>query len=254
MDRQPTILGELACLIYGSKLLKNTEDTGRLLVCINNMNFISALCEESNMKETDEEIEEDIEEDIEKSEESRNTTDETNIFLNIFDDRTYIISEEPINKQSNIIKSIAINPQKDKFILQCYEHGSINKVTVRYLLEKKQERRYLNGLYPQDKLKEIFVSNDEAYLAAISLYNQETYVKLYSTEYISEHSSLGLKGNQVVGTNVDSMEYFLIPSEYSDLLPQRLIYDSVTPIGKNIKNSYYENDIQTLKRLGIVEF
>lgn len=138
--------------------------------------------------------------------------------------------------------------------MQCYEYGSVNKVTVRCLLEKKRDKRYLNGLYPQDQLKEIFISNAEVYLAAISLYNQETFVKLYSTEYISEHSSLGLKGNQVVGTNVDSTEYFLIPSEYSDLLPQRLIYDSVTPIGKNIKNSYYENDVQTLKRLGIVEF
>ena len=58
----------------------------------------------------------------------------------------------------------------------------------------------------------------------------------------------------MVGANVDSTEYFLVASEYSDLLPQRLIYDSVTPIGKNIKNSYYENDIQTLKRLGIVGF
>lgn len=138
--------------------------------------------------------------------------------------------------------------------MQCYEHGSVNKVTVRYLLEKKRGKRYLNGLYPQDQLKEIFVSNDEAYLAAISSYDQETFVKLYSTKYISEHSSLGLKGNQVVGANVDSTEYFLVASECSDLLPQRLIYDSVTPIGKNIKNSYYENDIQTLKRLGIVGF
>lgn len=33
-------------------------------------------------------------------------------------------------------------------------------------------------------------------------------IKLYSTEYVSEHLSLGLKGNQVVGTNVDSTEYF----------------------------------------------
>lgn len=164
-----------------------------------------------------------------------------------------IISENQID-ENNIIKRIAINPQKDKFILQCYEHGSVNKVTVRYLLEKKRGKRYLNGLYPQDQLKEIFVSNDEAYLAVISSYDQETFVKLYSTKYISEHSSLGLKGNQVVGANVDSTEYFLVASEYSDLLPQRLIYDSVTPIGKNIKNSYYENDIQTLKRLGIVGF
>lgn len=137
--------------------------------------------------------------------------------------------------------------------MQCYEHGSVNKITVRFLLEKKREKRYLNGLYPQDQLKEIFVASDETYLAAISLYNQEKFIKLYSTKYISEHSSLVLKGNQVVGAFVDSTEYFLIPFEYINLLPQRLIYDTATPIGKNIKNSYYENDIQILKEIGIVK-
>lgn len=250
MNRKPTILGELACLIYDSKLLRNTEDAGRLLTSINNINYISTLCEEFEAEET--EIIE-TEEEVEIKEEEEKIINGTNVFLNVYNDRTYIISENPI-EENNVIQSIAINPQKDVFILQCYEYGSVNKVTVRCLLEKKRDKRYLNGLYPQDQLKEIFISNAEVYLAAISLYNQETFVKLYSTEYISEHSSLGLKGNQVVGTNVDSTEYFLIPSEYSDLLPQRLIYDSVTPIGKNIKNSYYENDVQTLKRLGIVEF
>lgn len=250
MNRKPTILGELACLIYDSKLLRNTEDAGRLLTSINNINYISTLCEEFEAEET--EIIE-TEEEVEIKEEEEKIINGTNVFLNVYNDRTYIISENPI-EENNVIQSIAINPQKDVFILQCYEYGSVNKVTVRCLLEKKRDKRYLNGLYPQDQLKEIFISNAEVYLAAISLYNQETFVKLYSTEYISEHSSLGLKGNQVVGTNVDSTEYFLIPSEYSDLRPQRLIYDSVTPIGKNIKNSYYENDVQTLKRLGIVEF
>ena len=195
-----------------------------------------------------------IEEGIEKSKEDteENTTSEKSIFLNIYDDRTYVVSANPID-ENNIIKSIAINPQKDKFILQCYEHGSVNKITVRFLLEKKREKRYLNGLYPQDQLKEIFVASDETYLAAISLYNQEKFIKLYSTKYISEHSSLVLKGNQVVGAFVDSTEYFLIPFEYINLLPQRLIYDTATPIGKNIKNSYYENDIQILKEIGIVK-
>lgn len=251
MDMQPTILGEMACLIYGCKLLRDAEDSGRLLTCINNMNYILTLCEKFDMKEIEKvEIEEGIEKSKEDTEE--NTTSEKSIFLNIYDDRTYVVSANPID-ENNIIKSIAINPQKDKFILQCYEHGSVNKITVRFLLEKKREKRYLNGLYPQDQLKEIFVASDETYLAAISLYNQEKFIKLYSTKYISEHSSLVLKGNQVVGAFVDSTEYFLIPFEYINLLPQRLIYDTATPIGKNIKNSYYENDIQILKEIGIVK-
>ena len=79
-----------------------------------------------------------------------------------------------------------------------------------------------------------------------------TFIKLYSTEYISEHLSLSLKGNQVVGAIVDSTEYFLISPEHTTDLPNRLIYNSPTPLGKNIQNSYYENDIVMLERLGIL--
>lgn len=53
MNRKPTILGELACLIYDSKLLRNTEDAGRLLTSINNINYISTLCEEFEAEETE---------------------------------------------------------------------------------------------------------------------------------------------------------------------------------------------------------
>lgn len=89
------------------------------------------------------------------------------------------------------------------------------EVSIKCLSEyckKKEERKYLNGCYSQDCLKDIYVISEETYIATLSLYNNDVFVKLYSTEYISEHLSLGLKGNQVVGTNVDSTEYFLISS------------------------------------------
>lgn len=123
---------------------------------------------------------------------------------------------------------------------------------VRILLEKKKEKKYLNGCYSQDCLKDIYIISEETYIATISSYNNNTFIKLYSTEYISEHLSLSLKGNQVVGAIVDSTEYFLISPEHTTDLPNRLIYNSPTPLGKNIQNSYYENDIVMLERLGIL--
>ena len=137
--------------------------------------------------------------------------------------------------------------------MQCYAHGSVNKVAIRILQEKKRKRKYLNGCYSQDYLKDIYVISEETYIAALSSYNNDIFIKLYSTEYVSEHLSLGLKGNQVVGTNVDSTEYFLISSEHSNQLPKRLVYNTPTTLGKNIKNPYYENDILALKELGILK-
>ena len=121
------------------------------------------------------------------------------------------------------------------------------------LQEKKRGKKYLNGCYSQDCLKDIYAINEETYIVTFASYNNDTFIKLYPTEYISEHLSLSLKGNQIVGTNVDSTEYFLISSEHIDQLPKRLIYNSSTPLGKNIKNPYYGNDILTLKELGILK-
>ena len=105
--------------------------------------------------------------------------------------------------------------------------------------------------------KSIFLRVNKSYIVNTdhieSFDNNDIFIKLYSTEYVSEHLSLGLKGNQVVGTNVDSTEYFLISSEHSNQLPKRLVYNTPTPLGKNIKNPYYENDILALKELGILK-
>lgn len=265
IDMQPRILGAIACIIYGSRQLCGIEDSNELLISINNLLYLSLNYEEKETEDEEIEIMEETEEieEMEKeiirvpaeqqiSNQPQKQSAETTLFLNLYKNGTYVVTENPIT-ENNITKSIAINPDKDRFILQCYEHGSVNKVSVRMIQEKKRERKYLNGCYSQDCIKEIYVISEETYIATISLYNKDEFIKLYSTEYISEHFSLGLKGNQVVGTNVDSTEYFLISSEYSEQLPKRLIYNSPNPLGKNIKNLYYENDILTLEKMGILK-
>ena len=259
IDMQPQTLSAIACIIYGYKLLEKKEDSKRLLSDINKMFYFSEKYEKGRVEDEYFEIE-DIEEETEKniyssesiSNKIRTRSNENIFFLNLYKDGMYIITNKQLF-ENNIIKSISINPNIDKFILQCYAHGSVNKVPVRILQEKKRERKYLNGCYSQDCLKDIYVISEETYIATLSLYNNDVFVKLYSTEYISEHLSLGLKGNQVVGTNVDSTEYFLISSEHIDRLPKRLIYNTPTPLGKNIKNPYYENDILILKELEILK-
>lgn len=258
IDMQPQALSAILCIIYGLKMLDKIEEPVKLTNEINNIFYFSnKYKQENNENKEFEEIEEP--EEIEKStptnkqqisNEFNGESDEDSFYLNLYKDGTYIITEKIISENS-IVRSIIINPNKDKFILQCYEHGSVNKVPIRMLLEKKKDKRYLNGCYSQDCLKDIYVISEETYIATISSYNNNTFIKLYSTEYISEHLSLSLKGNQVVGTSTDSTEYFLIPSKHTAELPNRLIYNSPTPLGKNIKNSYYENDILVLKDLGI---
>lgn len=87
---------------------------------------------------------EDIEEETEKniyssesiSNKIRTRSNENIFFLNLYKDGMYIITNKQLF-ENNIIKSISINPNIDKFILQCYAHGSVNKVPVRILQEKR---------------------------------------------------------------------------------------------------------------------
>ena len=73
---------------------------------------------------------------------------------------------------------------------------------------------------------------------------------MYSTENISQHTSLSLKGNQVVDSVVDETDFYLIPNENKEMIPQRIVYSSPMPLGKNITNIYYAKDILTLKKCG----
>lgn len=274
IKEQSPILSTIACIIYGCKQLCNIENSNNILIKINNIinlliNYPKGKIVEVETIEKKEdtvistEKKENIGQnrnfsmipigrEISHSFSSQKEITENSFFLNLQKDGIYVVTENQIS-EDNLIKRISINPDKDVFILQCYEHGSINKVPVRVIKEKKKERKYLNGYYIKDNLKEVFVISQDTYIAIISQYNNNKFIKIYSTEYISEHLALGLKGNQVVGTNVDSTEYILISPEYINQLPQRLIYNSVTPLGKNIKNLYYENDILTLKKIGILK-
>ncbi|WP_302614547.1 hypothetical protein, partial [uncultured Bacteroides sp.] len=198
IDMQPQVLSAITCIIYGYKLLENKEEFINLLSDIDKMLYFSE--EYENRREEDEDFEvEDIEETEDNIYSSISSQTEielqrNNFFLSLYEDGTYIITDKLLS-ENNIIKSISINPDIDKFVLQCYEHGSVNKIPVRVLQEKKREKIYSNGCYSQDCLKGIYVISEETYIATLSLYNNDTFIKLYSTEYISEHSLLGLKGN-----------------------------------------------------------
>lgn len=178
------------------------------------------------------------------------TNDRTIAYWNLYEDGSYMISENYCNAE-NILKSVPLLEScKNGYLLLCYDKGNINKVPIRLLLEKKKKNfRYINGFYRHNQLKKICTIKTECFISIISLYNNEKYIKLYSTSNISKHTSLCLKGNQVVDSIVDETDYNLIPNDFEKEIPQRLIYSSPMPLGKNIDNAYYLEDIQKLNKI-----
>ena len=133
IDMQPQTLSAIACIIYGYKLLEKKEEFKKLLSDINKMFYFSEKYEKDRVEDKHFEIEdiEETEKNIYSSESISNQietrSNENIFFLNLYKDGTYIITNEQLS-ENNIIKSISINPNIDKFILQCYAHGSVNKV------------------------------------------------------------------------------------------------------------------------------
>lgn len=142
---QPQTLSAIACIIYGYKLLEKKEEFKRLLSDINKMFYFSEKYEKGRVEDKHFEIEdiEETEKNIYSSESISNQietrSNENIFFLNLYKDGTYIIANKQLS-ENNIIKSISINPNTDKFILQCYAHGSVNKIPIRILQEKKGKK------------------------------------------------------------------------------------------------------------------
>lgn len=182
---------------------------------------------------------------------SKMTNEKVLAYWNLYKDGSYVISETP-SSQEGLLKSVTLLEScKNGFLLLCYNKGNINKIPIRTLLEKKKKNfKYINGYHQHTRLKEVYTIKSECFILILSLYQKEKYVKLYSTENISQHTSLSLKGNQVVDSVVDETDFYLIPNENKEMIPQRIVYSSPMPLGKNITNIYYAKDILTLKKCG----
>lgn len=272
-----TLTRAFSCIIYGCKFLHDIENSNKLLVTTNNIiNLTTHITQSETSYENTEHTVHDISNQLQNKEEysyeneetikrSCVTTDSshlipkdsitdinnTQFYWILYNDGTYEITENP-NERNSINRVIPIGVSPNKFMLLCYEHGSVNKISIRTLIEKKKNYRYLNGKHQQNKLKEVFLIDSDTYIVIVSTYSNTKYIKLYSTQNITTHSSLGLKGNQVVATNVDNAEYFLYPVNFIDQSSQRIIYNSATPLGKDINSQYYKKDIQLLREMGML--
>ncbi len=140
--------------------------------------------------------------------------------------------------------------QKRGFLLQGYDNGCINKVPVRILLDKKYNYIYSNGKSNEGNLMLLeFVENDDAIIKVNTIKNDKEYVKLYPVNKISEHIFLHLKGNQVVPKEIDYVVSYLLDYAAYKAELSRLIYDSGTPIGKDITNVSYQTEFSILNQI-----
>lgn len=157
-------------------------------------------------------------------------------YWNLFNNGSYAITGYEIQSKENLKYDLPITEgdRLSGYLLQCYDNACVNKVPVRTLLEKKQNYRYSNGENSSARLVFACIINTESLLLIRSKRSGIEYLKIYDTRNISAHEYLNLKGNQTIGTKIDTIiSYEIVSMDYKNEV-RELTYLSSQPIGLSL--------------------
>lgn len=171
---------------------------------------------------------------------------------NIYNDGTYVVGEDA-GSDTNLLIAIPLEA-KDRFgyALQCYDNGCVNKVEMRTIFDKQKNRAYQNGIYECDgvNLRNVFTISKDCTIIIVSTKSNKRYIKGYKTSRIATHTGLHLKGNQIVSPNIDSAKYYILDEEFTSNV-EGIMYDSPTPLGKDISKEKIRQIVDFLCDIGV---
>lgn len=173
-----------------------------------------------------------------------NHEDDYIVTLYIFNDNTYLISKDE-NKAGYLFKVRITESDKLNYLLMCYDNACVNKVDIRQIISKKLNRRYSNAMSDYGKLLATFIAKDSDHILIQTTCSNRQYVKIIHSNKITAHRSLGLKGNQIVQEEIDTVNQYLIV--HSDLAESysHFIRESKQGYGTSLNS----NTLGTLERL-----
>lgn len=133
-------------------------------------------------------------------EQNLHTKDDGITCLNLcfYTNGSYMISESPIMQDLHM--SIPFNDNmQESFLLQCYDNGCVNKVSVEIILNLRRDFEYSNGIYKKANIQNSFILDSKDYIAV--KYSSEECFKYRFIQVSSVapiHSILGLKGTPMI--------------------------------------------------------
>lgn len=178
-------------------------------------------------------------------EKNKSKTEQANEILRYFNLNCSTDYKMEMEKNINYDFSIPINEsEKNGFLLQCYNNGRVNKVFVNTLLKRPLNISYLNGKSRFD-LKSLQIIKRDELILLITKKNDEIFVKVYKTNWITTHDNLMLMGNEIT-KDLENLKYIVLPIELENKL-NRLSFKSSRSTSINIKNNYYAIEWEILK-------
>lgn len=176
----------------------------------------------------------------EKSKENKQQKEKVLKYFNLRTNGEYNLTKTAVN---DFDYKIRINKSfKDGYLLICYnESGYVNRVKISKLL-KKQRKIYQNGIYGNNTINQILVTDVDAIIGVIYHNNGIKYFKAFlSNQLKSNNGNVGLQGYKTMSDNYDTIQYLVLPIDLKEDI-SRLIFKSFGASGKSFDNSNYKNE------------
>ena len=149
-----------------------------------------------------------------------------------------------------------------EIMLLCYDNGCVNRIRPYDFLNPKrsngkrgwkdEERRYENGFYSAANLLNVYSCVSGDYIAVYSTdKNGDKYAKVHALSAVAEHTSIQLKGNQVVPTDSTEVSYALIKAHQFHFVSALCLkdYQTTTNSGFRRKNMQLRATFDNLDKL-----
>ena len=147
-------------------------------------------------------------------------------------------------------------------MLLCYDNGCVNRIRPYDFLNPKrsngkrgwkdEDRRYENGFYSASNLLNVYSCVSGDYIAIHSTdKNGDKYAKVHAMSAVAEHTSIQLKGNQVVPTDSTEVSYALIKAHQYHFVSALCLkdYQTTTSSGFRRKNIQLRASFENLDKL-----
>lgn len=112
--------------------------------------------------------------------------------------------------------SIECPDTSKSFLIQCYSNGYVNKVSVDDLISLRYDYKYSHGIFPLNNLLASCIVSTEDSIGVKYMRNGTERTVSVDIQTLRNHSMLGLKGIDVIGTAFDEITGWYLNGELID--------------------------------------
>lgn len=170
-------------------------------------------------------------------------------YFSILDSDKYVLTDKE-NRREDLRVSLPIyEGDENSLLVQVYENGSINRVTVGTLLKKKRGYEYQNAFCQQSSLIFVAFAREDNYLFIKTAFKGEEYIKIITLNKFKINTVLAHKGLPIFTVPFDGFVQLdiLTPAEADNL--KHIHTEAPTTLGSPVRSLSVVQDIIYLKNL-----